>query len=370
MRFRTLFGSLAFAAGAVLAADPPAHENVQRDAGGDRFVAGDSVTVSTPVAADVLAAGGNVEIDTQVGGDILVVGGNVRLKGDVESGVIAGGGQLTINSRIKRSVRAAGGQVDIGPKAEIGGNLSVAGGHVRVEGPVLGYVQAAGGNVVLDGTVGGDVWITGGRLSLGPNARIGGKLRYASNGDLQQDPAAIVKGGLERLEFDASWPREHREPKPSRFAGWIWILGLMVLAAVLIGLAPALTARTSAALRTRPALSLLIGFVVLVCVPVGAVLLLATLIGLPLALMVLLLYPVLLLVGYISTSIGVSDWALDRFADARTIPPLQRAAAAAGAVFIVGLLVRLPVVGGFIAFLVLLVGLGALVLQWKKPAAA
>jgi cytoskeletal protein CcmA (bactofilin family) len=370
MRIRSLLFLLVLVAGGAIAADTPSPQRVEHDAGGDRFTASDSVTVSTPVAADLLAAGGNIEVDTQVGGDVLAVGGNVRLKGDVDSGVIAGGGQLTINGRVKRSVRAAGGQVEIGPKAELGGNLSVAGGQIRIEGPVFGYVQAAGGNVTLDGPVGGDVWVTGGRLALGPNARIAGKLHYASRGELQQDAAAVVKGGIERLEFDAAWPRQHREPHPSRFAGWIWVAGLMVLAAILVGAAPALTARASDLLRHRPAFALLIGFVVLVCVPIAAVLLLVTLIGLPLALLVLLLYPVLLLLGYTSTAIGLSDWALQRFVDARNVTPLKRAAAAAGAVFLIALLARLPFVGGIIAFLALLAGLGALALQWKRPAAA
>ena len=369
MRTRSMLFSLLFIAGVVAAADAPVRDRIEREAGGDRFSAGDSVTVSTPVAADLLAAGGTVDVDTRVGGDILAVGGNVRLKGDVDAGVFAGGGQLTLNARVKRSVRAAGGQVEIGPKAELGGNLSVAGGQIRIEGPVFGYVQAAGGNITLDGPVGGDVWATGGRLTLGPNARIAGTLHYASKGELLQDPAAVVKGGIERLDFDVAWPRAHNEPRPARFAGWIWIAGLMVLAAVLVGIAPAFTTRASEMLRKRPLFVLLLGFIVLVCVPVAAVILLITVIGLPLALLVLLLYPVLLLIGYESTAIGLSDWALQRFAGDR-ITPVSRATAAAGAVFLIALLARLPVVGGLVAFLALIAGLGAIVLQWKRPAAA
>jgi len=345
-------------------------DRVDREAGGDRFSAGGTVTVSTPVTADLLAAGGNIEVDTRIGGDVLAVGGNVRIKGEVDSGVLAGGGQLSLNARVRRSARVAGGQVEIGPKAELGGNLSVAGGQVRVEGPVFGYVQVAGGNIVLDGPIGGDVWATGGKVTLGPNARIGGKLHYASRAELQQDPAAIIKGGTEKLEFEASWPREHHETPRSGLAGWVWIAGLMVLAAVLVRIAPGFTARVSEVLQRRPWFALLIGFIVLVCVPVAAVLLLVTVIGLPLALLVLLAYPVLLLLGYELTAIGISDWTMRRFAGARAQSPGWRALAAAAAVFLVALLARLPAIGGLLAFLALLVGIGALVLQWKRPAAA
>jgi cytoskeletal protein CcmA (bactofilin family) len=351
--------------GVVLAAG----DRVDRDAGGDRFSAGSSVSVSTPVTADLLAAGGNVEIDTRVGGDILAVGGDVRIKGEVESGVFAGAGQLRLNAQVKRSVRIAGGQVEVGPKAQLGGNLSIAGGQVRIEGPVFGYVQAAGGDITLDGPVGGDVWATGGRLSLGPNARIGGKLRYASSNELQKDPGAVVSGGVERIDFEATRSHAHKESQGSAaVAGSIWIAGLMVLAAVLVGVAPAFTARAAQVLKHRPWLALLIGFIVLACVPVAVVVLLVTVVGIPLALLLLLAYPILLLVGYELTAIGIGDLVMQRFVAGRAQSSVWRACAAAAAVLLVALLAQVPILGTLLAFLALLIGLGALVLQWRRGA--
>ncbi|HUL63396.1 MAG TPA: polymer-forming cytoskeletal protein [Burkholderiaceae bacterium] len=353
--------------GAAAAADTPTEERVDREAGGDRFSAGGSVSVSTPVTADLLAAGGNVDIDTRVGGDVVAAGGDVRIKGDVDSGVFGAGGQLRLDAAVKRSVRVVGGQVEIGPKAQLSGNLSVAGGHVRIEGPVFGYVQAAGGDITLDSAVGGDVWATGGRLTLGPNARIGGKLHYATHGELTQNPAAIVKGGVERVDFEAAWPRAHKQPHQSGF-GWVWVVGLMVLAAVLTGVAPSFTATASDVLKRRPWFALLVGFIVLVCVPVAAVILLATVIGIPLALLVLLAYPILLLLGYELTAIGIGDWAMQRFAAERARSWGWRAVAAAVAVLLIALVRHVPFLGGIVAFLALLFGLGALALQWRRTA--
>jgi len=353
---------------AAAAADAPTQDRVEREAGGDRFSAGGSVSVTAPVAADLLAAGGNVDIDTKVGGDVIATGGDVRIKGDIDSGVFAAGGQLRLNAAVKRSVRVAGGEVEIGPKAQLGGNLSVAGGHVRIEGPVFGYVQAAGGDVTLDSAVGGDVWATGGRLTLGPNARIGGKVHYATHGELTQNPAAVVKGGVERVDFETAWPRAHKQPQHSGF-GWVWVVGLMVLAAVLIGVAPSLTATASDVLKRRPWFALLVGFIVLVCVPIAGIILLATVIGIPLALLVLLAYPILLLLGYELTAIGIGDWAMQRFAADRARSWVWRALAAAVVVLLIALLARVPFLGGIVAFLTLLFGLGALALQWRRTPA-
>lgn len=370
MRHRIASLCLILACSAALAADKGNPERVDREAGGDRFSAGESVNIATPVAADLMAAGGTVFVDARVGGDVLAVGGDVRIRGEVDGGVFAAGGQLRLNGPVKRSARIAGGQVEIGPKGEIGGNVSVAGGQVRIEGPVFGYVQAASGDVVLDGPVGGDVWASGGRLALGPNARIAGKLHYASNGELQQDPAAVVKGGIERLDFRAGEAHPQKAVRPARVIGWIWTVGLMLLAVVLVAVAPSLTARASEVLRQRPWFALLIGFIALVCVPVAALILLVTVIGLPLGLAVLLAYPILLLVGYELTAIGASDWVMKRLAAGRAQSTLWRAAAAALAVLVIALLARVPFIGTLVAFLALLFGLGALMLQWRRSAPA
>jgi hypothetical protein len=109
---------------------------------------------------------------------------------------------------------------------------------------------------------------------------------------------------------------------------------------------------------------------VLICVPAAALILLVTIIGLPLGLLVLFAYPMMLLLGYVLTAIGISDWVMQRFTPERVQSLVWRAGAAAAAVVLIALLARLPAIGGLLAFLALLFGLGALILQWRRPAVA
>lgn len=336
-------------------------EVAERRLGGDHFIAGSGVRVDAPVAGDLIAAGGNVDVDERVDGDALLAGGNVRVTGAVGDALYAGGGQMTIDGSIANNARIAGGRVELGPRAVIGGNLSVAGGQVSVHGEVKGYVQAAGGNVYINGAVGGDVVAAGSQVELGPHARIAGELRYASPEELRRDPAAQVAGGIQRMQVDIGRQREYKE---FRVSGWIWTAGLMVLAAVLVVAAPTFTARVADTLQTRIGWSLLIGFIALVCVPVAIVVLLVTIIGIPVALLTLVLYLALLLAGYVVTGIGLGDWVLKRWRGA-TVSTGWRAVAAILAVLVIALLGRLPFIGGLIVFAVLLVGLGALVMQLR-----
>jgi cytoskeletal protein CcmA (bactofilin family) len=357
---------------AAAAQDRDVRKTVERDLGADHFIAGCPVRIERAVAGDAFAAGCSVDVDAAVEGDALAAGGNVRIGAPIGQTLYAAGGNLTVSAPIGRSARIAGGQVEIGPKAQIGGNVTVGGGDVRILGAVRGYVRAAGGRVLIDGPVDGDVLATSGTLELGPNARIGGKLTYASREDLARDAAAQVKGGVERLQIEGGWPVPAQAQRSlGRRGGWVWSIGLMVIAGLLVAAWPAFQARVSEALRRRAGMSLLLGFVALVCIPAAALILLFTIIGVPLALITVALYLALLLVAYVSTGIGLGDWALARFAPARASQRMWRIAAAVLGMLALSLLGRVPYLGGFIVFVALLLGLGALALQVRRtPAAA
>ena len=346
----------------------------RHELGGDRFVAGSSVALRDAVAGDLFAAGGNVETDAAVGGDAIVAGGKIRIGAAVAQSVFATGGQITVNGQVGRNLRAAGGQVELAAGSRIGGNVSVAGGQVNLRGAVLGHVQAAGGRVFIDGPIGGDVEAASGQVELGPNARIDGSLHYRSGDTLRQDPAAVVRGGAlpmpdepARHETPMRPPHGHGGPGA---AGWMWTFGLILLAAVLLALLPAPLARVSQTLQARPGMSLLLGFLLLVCAPVAALLFIVTIIGIPVGLLAIALYLVLLPLGYVSGAIALGDWGLQRWRT-EVAPRLGwRIGAAAIALALLALLGWVPVLGSLTAFAALLAGLGAWLLQWRGPSAS
>lgn len=343
----------------------------------DTFVAGGSVRLDKPVPGDLFAAGGNVDVDAPVGGDAVLMGGNLRVTAKVEQDLYAGGGRVILDAPIGHNLRVGGGQVDVGPLAEVGGNVSVGGGQVTLRGPVKGTLHVAGGRVLIDGPVAGDVVATAGHLSLGPNARLAGALRYRSKDELERDPAAQVAGAVERLALpgrgetraqEHGWGREGDER--SLGSGGFWTLGLMVIAAVLVLALPVSSRRVADALQAWPGWSLLWGFVALVCIPVATLILLITIVGIPLALLTLLLYGVLLLLGYVSSGVALGQWALSRLRPAASARTGWRAASAVVAVAALALLGRVPFVGGLIAFMAVLAGIGAIALMfWPRKGA-
>jgi cytoskeletal protein CcmA (bactofilin family) len=369
------------AIGAAAAADADSLPgSTQRRLGGDLFIAGSSLTVDQPVSGDLIAMGGTIDVDAPVTGDAVVAGGKLRIGVDVAGSIYAAGGQLTLHGKVGRNLRAAGGQTELGARSDVGGNVSIAGGQVRLHGRIGGHVQAAGGRVFIDGPVGGDVLATSGHVELGPNARIAGKLRYSSGEALKRDPAAQVAGGVESLmpalgrSDDGRKPADRHDGPRFRAGGfgWVWTIGLVVLAAALLWALPRFYADVARTLRERLGLSVLLGFVLLVCTPVAALLALVTLIGIPLGLLLSALYLALLPVGYVSAGIGLGDWGLRRLMSDSAPSLGWRIAAAALALIVLALAGWVPWLGWLVAGAALLAGLGALVLQTRRllPAAA
>jgi hypothetical protein len=337
---------------------------VMRQQGADTFVAGGSARLGEPVKGDLLAAGGELLLAGPVAGDQIAFGGKLRFDGAVSQDLYAGGGQVALEGSVARNARVVGGDISVGPRARIAGNASFAGGDIKVLGAIGGYLQAAGGRVLIDGRVDGDVEAAGGALELGPNARIGGRLRYRGGAPLTQDPAAQVAGGIERLEMPVRRVAE-RSPAPAVFG--VWTLGLMVMAVVLVAAVPGFFGRVAEAARARFGWSMLAGFLALAAVPLAVLILLATVIGAPLALFALLAYLALLLAGYVTAGIALGDTVLRRWYAARAAHRGWRALAAALGVLAIGLAALIPWLGALIALVALLAGMGALLLQARAP---
>jgi cytoskeletal protein CcmA (bactofilin family) len=288
------------------------------------------------------------------------IGAEVEISEPVHGPVNAAGGRIRLNAAVDGSARLAGGKVEIGPDAVIGKNASLAGGSVTVEGAVRNNLQAAGGQVTINGPVGGDASIAAGTLELGPNARIGGKLTFRG-GKLNRDPGAQVAGAVEHVPSRVRAHRHERTPGERFLRGWMWTLGLMLLAAIIAGVLPGPSQRMAQELRERPWMTPLLGFIALTSIPIAAVLVMVTIIGIPLGLLALLGYVALLLIGYVWLSVVVGGLLLDRFKAETAALTAWRVGAAVLTMLVIALLVRIPIVGGFVAFAALIVGVGMIV---------
>jgi hypothetical protein len=210
---------------------------------------------------------------------------------------------------------------------------------------------------------GGDAQLTANQIELGPDARIQGRLRYRSPNAPKRAASAQIAGGIE--DFG---PRPASPNRDFSIAGLLlWSLGLGAVAALLLSVLPAFSKEVSATVRGVPGISLFIGFIALVCIPVALIIAMITVVGIPAGLLALLVYPVLLLLGYVSAGMALGDMALERVKSGQASAIGVRIFTAVVALLFLGLLAKIPVLGSLIGVLCMLAGMGALLLAlWNR----
>ena len=369
MRVRGIAAVLGLVVVLVLSLSIPAMAFVPR--------AGSTVVVAEPVRDDLYVAGGTVEVNGEVDGDVVAAGGTVTLLGPVTGGILAAGGNVSIRGSVGRSIRAAAGSLIVG--GPIGTDAVLAGGSVTIErGSEIGRdLVAAGGGVQVTGTVRRNAWLTGGAITIGgtiegnveahadrvvllPTARITGTLRYSADQPLEIQSGAQVTGQVTRIGRPSrSWVMLDPSARLGfRFAGRILeALWLLALGLILVAITPRGLRAVADRVRAQFGLSLLIGFILVVVVPVAAILLLITIVGIPLALVLMLLYVTTLYPGQVFVSAWLGDALGRRLGRGRGISPYLGVTVG---VIVLVILVGLPLVGWVFRLLALCAGFGAL----------
>ncbi len=326
----------------------------------DIYAAGRRVSVLGEVNGDAVLAGAQVELERRVTGDVLAMGGDIEVRGDVGDDLRAAGGTVTVAGGVGGDALLAGGTVTLTPSARVAGRAWLAGGDIEVAGHVGRELKAAGGTVVLAGEIGGDAELMAEHVKLLPTARIAGNLTYRS-----PQPAEIADGAQVggRIVHQPLQRHEAAGAGAGFAAGVLFVLSLLVVGAAYHLVAPGWSLGAARTVGSDFWKCLGLGLVVLLVTPFVIVALFATLLGMLLALIVLAIYLVSLLLGYLTGVLYLADAGLRRGGRATNARRGVYILALLLALIVLAVLRLVPVAGGLISFLVLLLGLGALQLR-------
>lgn len=328
--------------------------------GGDYFAAGAHASPSSPVDGDAFIAAARLDLNLPVKGDVLIAGGDISLSDHVGGNAYVAGVNIVADASVAGNARLAGSHVEISRLGRVFGKTTLVGARVLMLGALGGQLIVLGEHVTLDGEVQGNVTIAARTLSIGPNARVAGKLTYRGAFPAQIAPGALITGGLSYLSFD--FEDETYQPV-ARVLAWIgaiaFTIGLFLIGALAIISAPQSTAHISRLGRRRPIASIALGLVTVLLVPLASLLLMLTVVGLPFALMLVLLWPMVLIFGYLAGVMAMSDAIAGPGADARG----RRVFLLAMGLGVMLLFARVPFAGWIIGMMLLLMGVGAIVLN-------
>ncbi|WP_372730035.1 hypothetical protein [Nocardioides sp.] len=317
----------------------PAGETVD----GNLYVWGGTVRVEGTVTGDLVVAGGQVEVSGEVANDLLATGGSLDVSGRVDGDARMVGGQVTVSGTVGQDLVLGAGQATVTSSGQIGQDLLFGAGEMTLDGRVAGNVLGSTPSYTVNGTIGGTENVT------------------IAEKDEQTEPTVVSRlvDGLQR-----------------------WI-GLLAVAALALWLLPRLLRGAADNVRRRPLPSLglgALGVLALVVLVVGVVIA-AALLGVILGLLGLGDVVGLVVFGAL-TLLVVAGFAF--FAVATFLAPAAVGLALAALVLgdeprsrrwwglVLGLLAvvaltALPVVGGWLGFVVLLLGLGAVMRHvWSR----
>lgn len=316
----------------------------------DIALVGSQVSFAGTTTGDLMAAGGSVTIEGGAGNDLEAAGGNVTITGPVGHTLKATGGNVTVGSRVGWNAMLAGGNVTISSNADIGRDLVIGAGNASIAGHVRGGLLGGGGDLVLSGPVDGGVNLQGNRLRLLPGAVIRGNLVFKGPTAPEISPGARVMGKVTHI------PQQPRRHRGIGFGGWILrFLLLLITGGALYLLAPRGVLNAAGLVRNWP-ISLLVGFVGMIAIPIAAIIVMVTVIGLPVGATALVIYIFLLIAGVSIAALALGRWLLQlaRVAEPRTIWAWLLGLAILMLVFLV------PILGGLARFVALLLGFGAI----------
>lgn len=400
----------------LLAAAPLAAARIE---GGDRIV----IAAGEARDDDVIAGAETFILQGTIHGDLVVFGGSVTIApgAHVEGDLIAAGGQVVLEGHVRDDARIAGAVLTLGERAEVGddliaagqsletragswvgGELVFGGGQGLLAGSVIQGARLAANGLELRGRIGGNVHAAVGEPGRGPafsplvffqdlppvpgvapglavreGARIEGDLSYVGARDAAI-PAGAVAGKVTRQapETPAAPSAADRVLATLRTFAALLLVGLLLL-----WIAPKSVQGGASALQAHPGPSLgwgaasLVGAVVCVLSIVVATALTATILGTlslggltALAILAGIVTFAAFVLAFVFAAVFVSKVIVaclgGRLILGRIKPEWAERRVAAllvGALALV-LLGALPVIGGIVQLLAVLLGLGALFL--------
>ncbi|WP_440947948.1 hypothetical protein ACSAZL_06795 [Methanosarcina sp. T3] len=340
--FIILFAVLPFSAGAV-----DEESALKYTSSGNVFGGGDSLQIDPDIPGDLVLGGSRLEINGNVMDDFIGAGGELIINGDVSGNIIAMGGSIRVNGNVGGDLVAAGGQI-----------------FLSKDSTVEGDIMLAGGDVTLNGIVNGNGSVSAGTLQTGEDFELKGNLELEAE-NYPSDLGDKIGGNLSIV------PQTGRQ---DQYAGGdkgfsivfflIGLLATLALGFILIYTFPDFVTELAEIVGGSALKAGLLGFLLLIFIPVLSFVLLLTILGWSLSLLLMLLLTLAVLIATVPVKLFAGEMIYTKVFKKEAGNMIYYLA---GAV-VFSILYEIPYLGWLIQLIALLVGLGALGIWLSKVA--
>ena len=325
----------------------------------DLYLFGTTITVNGIVNGDLFAAGNSLTVNGTVNGNVFLVGQEVTVNGAVSRGARITANNATISGSIGEDLLLLGNSTGIHGGATIGRDLIATVASLTLDGMVQRRFAGKAQTVTLNGSVGSNIDISVEELTITEDASIGGDLTYRSN-EMAEIAGGADIGGDVNYEMVGEADIETGFSIDSVVPSIIGLIMTAVYGTALLLIFPRLTVTASNQLLEKPLMSIGMGIVFLIVVPIVSVLVMITVIGIPLGLIALLLYGIALFSAQVFVGMTLGRLILSFFSDGNR-RMIQFLGLLLGLLILFGVSF-IPYFGPWAPLVVIILGLGGLML--------
>jgi cytoskeletal protein CcmA (bactofilin family) len=317
----------------------------------DLYVAAQTVRIDGDVNGDVYSWSQTLTVNGHVTGDVIGFGQEITINGHVDGNVRDWSQVLVVAGTVGKNMSCFNQRIELDPKGTVDGSITAWTGDMNLDGPVGRDIRAGAGSLDLNNTVGGNINVYSHDITVSSSANLKGELVYHGDRAPRIDSGAKVVGPV-RAQYEERVPA-YKRPRTYFRRILNWAAGV-VFGLVLIAIFPGFFGQV---VRTADRVwqSCGIGMLILPGAILAGVIACVTIIGLAVGLAWFLLYAIALY----SAHVFVGAWLGERILGEGTTTGAMAGRLALG-LFILALIRFIPWVGGIVAFIVLVWGLGAI----------
>ena len=303
----------------------------------DNFKAGDDLTITGNYNRSTFFAGSSIYDNANVNGIGFVAGDSINILGKHEYGFVAGN-KIDIKGEYEKDLFVAGNVINIDKTSKIGRDFYLA------------------STLNLDNTViNGNVYVTTSNLVLGDNVVINGTLKYNDNANTKGIDASTIT----KVETYKGIEREEETTKVKIQDFVVSLLGLLLIGVILNALWPNIFKKLKEVTNEYNFVNglkdTLIGFLILIALPVFLIIMLMTIIGVPLAIIGFIMYGIMIYLTNVFVGYLLGDVLIRKVFNKTDV---NNYLAILLGIVIIELLKVVPFVGALVSIITLCLGLG------------
>lgn len=330
------------------------------------YLVGGYIETNDYINGDLIAIGGTTNINSIVSGDITIISGESKLtKPTTRSAKIVSGSTI-ITENIDGDLIVIAGSVTIGENVEIKGDLIAIAQLIDIKGKIDGNVRIISTKASLHNcTVLGNASIKSNEIIFDNNFNVIGNLNYSSSDHIYQ----IEK----HVQGNTNYKQIEEKGYFSVLSNKLWYgLTLIVIGIILIMVFPNFVQNSVMKINNQLGKTTLWGIICLILIPIIALILFITIIGIPLSLILIILYIISLYISPIFLALLVGS-AIIPYKNSKSKKKLEDKYLKNKMLLslLLGLLIyilitSIPLLGGAVTFITIVIGFGALILTKKE----